>query len=320
MANDIVRAADVDVDQLQVVARLLATSGYFEAAREPNQAIAQMAVKVLAGREMGFGPFASVQGIYLISGKPSVSANLMASAVKNSPRYDYRVRKMDAQECILEFFERDITGKLESIGVSSFTYQEGKTAGVKNLDKFPRNMLFARALSNGVRWYCPNVFNGNAVYVPEELGADTNEDNEIVTVQAQPQAPAPKPNGNPGVQVAGAADGDIDKARKAFHAQGVSVFGKDWEAGARHGLIRSYTTKRTPADVRESTNELTAGELTEIRMGMVNFPEAALQRWEAEKAAKAGRMAEAMQAAADAPEADAATGEYVTGNDNPFEK
>ena len=28
-------------------------------------------------------------------------------------------------------------------------------------------MLFARAISNGVKWYCPDVF-GGPVYVPEE--------------------------------------------------------------------------------------------------------------------------------------------------------
>lgn len=45
---------------------------------------------------------------------------------------------------------------------------------------YPQNMLFARAISSGVRRYCPDVFNGNLVYVPEELGAQVDEDGEIV--------------------------------------------------------------------------------------------------------------------------------------------
>lgn len=289
MGTEIVRAMDVDVDQLQVVAKLLAASGYFEAAREPQTAIAQMAVKVLAGREMGFGPFASVQGIYLIQGKPSVSANLMASAVKNSPRYDYRVRKMDAAECTLEFYERDITGKLESIGVSTFTAQDAKVAGVKNMDKFARNMLFARALSNGVRWYCPNVFNGNAVYIPEELGADVDGDGEIVT-PVTPPAPTPKP-GNGSAQPPAI---DLPTARKAFHAQGVSVFSKDWD-NARHWLIARYTTKMTPQNVRESTNELTGVELNALRGALVERGDFYLEAYQKEfakrqEAALAGAM------------------------------
>jgi hypothetical protein len=30
-------------------------------------------------------------------------------------------------------------------------------------------MLYARALSNGAKWYCPDVF-GGPIYTPDELG------------------------------------------------------------------------------------------------------------------------------------------------------
>jgi hypothetical protein len=56
----------------------------------------------------------------------------------------------------------------ESIGVSKFTIEDAKKAGTKNLDKYPANMLFARAMSNGVKWYTPDVFNG-PVYTPDEI-------------------------------------------------------------------------------------------------------------------------------------------------------
>ena len=177
--NAIVKASDVDVDSLQRIGKMLMLSGYFEADRDSNRGIAQMCTKVLAGREMGFGPFASVNGIHIIQGKPAVGANLLASAVKASGRYDYRVRKMDATACELEFFEVG-NGKRDSLGVSSFTVEEARKAGTKNLDKFPRNMLFARAMSNGVRWFCPDVFNGNAVYVPEELGAEVDGEGNVI--------------------------------------------------------------------------------------------------------------------------------------------
>jgi hypothetical protein len=35
--------------------------------------------------------------------------------------------------------------------------------------KFPRNMLFARAMSNGVKWYCPDVTSGVTVYSEGEI-------------------------------------------------------------------------------------------------------------------------------------------------------
>jgi len=90
--NAIVSAGDIagSLEEIQRIGRMLAVTGYFAAKGDSPLAIAQIATQILAGREMGYGPFASVQGIHIISGKPALSANLMASAVKNSPRYDYR--------------------------------------------------------------------------------------------------------------------------------------------------------------------------------------------------------------------------------------
>jgi len=180
------------VDDLSRIGKMMAISGYFSDARDAAQA----AVKVQAGLEMGFGPFASMTGIHIIQGRPAVGANLMASAVKANPRYDYRVRKMDDSEVIIEFFEFE-GGKKESIGTSSFTIDDARKAQVKNLEKFPRNMLFARAMSNGIRWFCPDVFMGNPTYTPEELGAQVDEDG-YVTVEAPAQKvevlePEPEP-------------------------------------------------------------------------------------------------------------------------------
>ena len=168
------------VDDLGRIGTMMAKSGYFTDARDAAQA----SVKVMAGMEMGFGAFASMTGIFIIQGKPAVGANLMAGAVKANPKYDYRVKKMADDEVIIEFFE--ITdGKRESIGTSSFTVADARKAMVKNLDKFPRNMLFARAMSNGIRWFCPDVFKGNTAYVPEELGADMEEENMVAVEQPE---------------------------------------------------------------------------------------------------------------------------------------
>lgn len=168
MTNAIVKAEQMNLDDLQRTAKLLALSGYFDAKGNSEGAIAQLATKILAGQEMGYGPFASVQGIHVIQGRPTLSANLMAAAVKGHPKYDYRVRKMDDSAVTIEFFEGS-----QSLGLSTFTTEDARKAQTKNLDKFPRNMLFARAMSNGVRWYCPDVFNGNVVYTPEDFDIDS---------------------------------------------------------------------------------------------------------------------------------------------------
>lgn len=170
-------------DQFEVIKRtgaMLAMSGYFDASGNQNQAVAQMATKVLAGRELGFGPFASVNGIHIIKGKPAIGANLLASAIKGHPRYDYRVIRLEDSICVIDFFERHADGTLEKIGTSKFDSNDASKAGTKNMGAFPRNMLFARAISNGARWYCPDVFSGNAVYVPEELGAEVDGEGNVI--------------------------------------------------------------------------------------------------------------------------------------------
>lgn len=277
-------AVAVDVEELKSLGRLLAASGYFEKSGDANQAIAQMCTKILAGRELGFGPFAAVNGIYIVKGKPSIGANLMASAVKASGRYDYKVRKMDATVCELEFFEI-AGGKRESLGVSSFTIQEAKQAGTQNLDKFPRNMLFARAMSNGVRWYCPDVFSGNAVYVPEEMGMEVDGEgsvvNSTVTV-VTPPAPATNGNGKP--------DADpLETARKAFHAQGTELFGAEWNQ-ARRWMLARYTTKATPDYVREHTGDMTLDELRKLRADMEQYRAGMLKQFAAFKAAQQAEL------------------------------
>jgi hypothetical protein len=83
--------------------------------------------------------------------------------VKSSGKYNYRVTEQTDKVCSIDFYEG-----AELIGTSTFTIEDAKKAGTKNTDKFPRNMLFARAMSNGVKWYTPDVFAG-PVYVPEEM-------------------------------------------------------------------------------------------------------------------------------------------------------
>jgi len=169
------------LNETMELGNLLAQSGFFADSKGAAQAV----VKVLAGREIGFGPIASMTGIHVISGRVSISANLMAAAIKRSGRYDYRVKEMTPQRCEIEFRERN-GDRWEIIGSSEFTAQDARQAGTKNMDKYARNMLFARAMSNGARWYCPDIF-GGPVYTPEEMGAQVDgETGEVI------DAPAPR--------------------------------------------------------------------------------------------------------------------------------
>lgn len=161
-------AEQLPISEIINIGNAFAASGMFTDIKSAAQAI----VKIQAGQEIGIPPFAAMTGIHIISGKPSIGAGIMAARVKGSGKYNYSVVRGDGQACIIEFFQGD-----KSLGKSEFTLQDAQRAGTKNLDKFPKNMLFARAMSNGVRFYCPDIFSG-PVYVPEEM--------ETVTEDAQP--------------------------------------------------------------------------------------------------------------------------------------
>lgn len=145
-------------------------SGMFSDIKSAQQAV----VKIMAGAEMGISPFAAMSGIHIIQGKPTIGAGLMAARVKGFGKYDYKVLEHSDKVCSIEYFERLPANGLKSLGVSTFTIDDAKKAGTKNIDRFPKNMLFARAMSNGVKWYTPDIYE-NPVYVPEEMEQVTEE-------------------------------------------------------------------------------------------------------------------------------------------------
>lgn len=255
---------------LQEISNVFVKSGFFADTKDAAQAM----VKIMAGQEYGFPAFQSMTGIHIIKGKPSLSANLMAAAIKRSGRYSFRVAKghPTETECSITFLEL-IGDKWEEIGTSTFTKQDATKAGTQNMDKFPRNMLYARALSNGVKWYCPDVFN-SPVYVPEELGATVNGDGEVIDIQPEPTPAAPAFNREEviaGIQFYFELDGrdgwaeyraqHLDKASdaaltKALKAAHQKVQSKFWDelANIRHEMITQYGC------TADEINEIIAGD------------------------------------------------------------
>lgn len=181
------KPAPYSFQETMTICQAFVKSGYFTDVRDTAQAM----VKVLAGRELGLPPMSSMQGIYIVKGKPSLSANLMAGAVKRSGKYNYRVTEHTEKVCRIKFYEK-WNGEWQEVGESTFTIEDAKKAETQNLHKYPRNMLFARAMSNGVKWFCPDVFFG-PVYTPEELGEETDEEGTPLPSQSEVALPQPEP-------------------------------------------------------------------------------------------------------------------------------
>lgn len=177
MNNQLTQFQQQPLNELMSIAEAFAQSGMFPDTKLAAQAV----VKIQAGQEMGIPPFQAMSGIHIIQGKPTVGAGLMASKVKGSGKYDYKVIEQSDFKCSIDFFQ----GK-EKIGNSTFTIEDARKAQTKNLDKFPKNMLFARAISNGVKWYTPDVFIG-PIYVPEEMPEPETYDTQYEEVKDVPE-------------------------------------------------------------------------------------------------------------------------------------
>lgn len=171
--NQLKTVQQLPIGELMSMAKAFAESGMFLDTKSAAQAI----VKIQAGQEIGIPPFAAMTGIHIIKGKPTIGAGLIASRVKGSGKYDYKVTQQDERGCSIDFYQ----GK-EKIGTSTFTIEDAKKAGTQNIDKFGRNMFFARAISNGVKWFCPDVFSG-PVYVPEEMQNLTEDVSHAVVIE-----------------------------------------------------------------------------------------------------------------------------------------
>jgi hypothetical protein len=169
MKNEI---TTMPVNDIMIMAKTFVDSGMFADTKQAAQAF----VKIQAGQEIGLAPFASMSGINIILGKPTFGSGVIASCVKGSNKYDFKVKELSDKLCSIDFFE----GK-ELIGNSTFTIEDAKKQSTKNLDKFPKNMLYARAISNGQKWFCPDVFQ-MSVYVPEEMPEPITEDVQHIEI------------------------------------------------------------------------------------------------------------------------------------------
>ncbi|MEJ2905043.1 hypothetical protein WAE58_21540 [Pedobacter panaciterrae] len=209
MKTELTTIQAMPFQDIMIMAKTFAESGMFTDAKAMGQAF----VKIQAGQEIGIPPFAAMSGIHIIQGKPTIGAGLIASTVKGSGKYDYKVLEMSEKVCRIEFYQ----GK-DKIGLSEFTIEDAKKALTKNIDKFPKNMLFARAISNGVKWYCPDVFAG-PVYTPEEMEGITMDIPHTVVdepeVKLLPNMPD-KAFGQLITRLKAGESGLVEKAKESF--------------------------------------------------------------------------------------------------------
>lgn len=199
--------------EIEQISKAFVASGMFGTDMDK---ISKGITKIMAGQELGLAPFASMRAVHVIEGNATLSANTMAGMVKSSGRYDYDIKKKELDGCVIDFYEIR-SGKRTKIGTETFDIDEARMAGMfdsecdeaplkhnirkitmykkgggswqkdgcnckANWKNYPKAMMFARAISNGVRTYCPDVFSGMLVYTPDELNAQVRADGTVIDV------------------------------------------------------------------------------------------------------------------------------------------
>lgn len=154
--------------QMQKAEALAAASLLPESYRRnpPNVLVAMEVADSLGIRLMQ-----AIQGVTVINGKLTMSAELMRALVL-SAGHRFRVDEQTDQACTVTVARKEWP---EDVQTFTFTMQDASRAGLNNSNtykKHPKAMLLARVTSAACRAVFPDVIAGVS-YTPEELADDT---------------------------------------------------------------------------------------------------------------------------------------------------
>ena len=150
------------MDDVERLARTAVASGLVQV-RRPEEAV----VLLLTGRELGLSPMQSLRGIYVVSGRPVLSADLMVAVVRRSGLCaSWRTVESTAESCTIE---------TSRVGESTptrktWTMADAKRAqvtGKGTWSQYPAQMLRHRCAADLAREVYPDVLMG--LYDPDEL-------------------------------------------------------------------------------------------------------------------------------------------------------
>jgi len=134
----------------------------------------------LIGERLGVDPIAALSGIWIVEGRPSVSARLCRALILKHG-HKWRVEHWDAQS-----IKVTVTRKDDEPQTFEYTIKEAAHAGLTNRktwQQHPRPMLMAAVTRRIVDAVFPDLFLGMTAYEPEEFDD---------TAPAQASAPSAK--------------------------------------------------------------------------------------------------------------------------------
>jgi len=178
------------MEEIEYYANAISKSGYLKDVQTKEQAV----TKILFGQELGLNIAASMK-LQMFSGSVEMHYSIIASQIKASEKYDFRVIQRDDDCCIVAFYENDelkgevvwdidraVKARLCNAEGKSKKWDKNKGTWVVyegNYYKYRSTMLFARCMSEGARIYCSEVF-GMPVYSENEIETSETLPDEVV--------------------------------------------------------------------------------------------------------------------------------------------
>ena len=137
---------------------------------------------------LGVSPIHAITSIHVIEGKPSASADLIASLVRKAG-HKLRVTG-DATTCTAVLIRQDDPDFEFTATWTMVQATKANLTGKSVWKQYPSAMLRARAITEVCRMGAPDALYG-VIYTPEELGANVDADGAPVDLGEHP-APAPQ--------------------------------------------------------------------------------------------------------------------------------
>jgi hypothetical protein len=140
---------------------------------------------------LGVSPIHAITSIHVIEGKPSASADLIASLVRKAG-HKLRVTG-DATTCTAILIRQDDPDFEFTATWTMAQATKANLTGKSVWKQYPSAMLRARAITEVCRMGAPDALYG-VIYTPEELGANVDADGAPVDLGEHPTpTPAPEP-------------------------------------------------------------------------------------------------------------------------------
>lgn len=174
------------MDELWHLAQILVKSAMLpKSIKTPEAAVAIM----LKGRELGIGAMHAFASITVIQGNPGASPQLMLALINRSGLCEELEIWDDGEAAFVKMKRRGRSAHTERFGMDdadiflAIEWTDGNKREIRlsqkhNWKSQPKIMRKWRAVAACARIVFPDVIAG--MYTPEELGADVNEDGEII--------------------------------------------------------------------------------------------------------------------------------------------